>query len=121
MSRSRSQLSNEIVSMALQGMTPKAIAEAKNMVGEKNRIYMILHKARKAGAPIARHNGVGKRGEPGTLFRISISAVMHREKLARAAARRSLTRTQLLNRMVSIALQEGLIDSILDDGVTSDA
>lgn len=113
-------LREKVVALARRGVKPSLIVQ--QVPGASiDTVYNILSAARRRGEPIERFSSApAKRGD-GVVFRISISDAEHQRRLIEAAAKRGMTRSQLLNRLVIYALHDGMVDAILDDGVKSHA
>lgn len=110
-----SELHAKVVGMAVDGMAPADIAMCLGLT--MSAVYQHLHKARRSGKDIPTYHSATSKGRNGDHAYVSQDT---RERLLSAAQARGISTTLLASKIVRVAAETGLIDGILDDGVTSD-
>lgn len=110
-----SELHSHVVDLAMKGTAPPDISMLLGLT--MTAVYQHLHKARSNGAAIPKFQRATSKGRNGDHVYVAQDT---RELLLSAAQARGISTTLLASKLVRVAAEARLIDSILDDGVTSD-
>lgn len=109
---SRAERDAAIIAFAKEGLRPAEIARRMGAAGPNNAIRTVLSRARLTDPTIPAF-GAGR--EPGrVLLYGDLLTSLHRE-----ARRRHMQTRDLVNRLLATAVEDKLIDAILDDGTAS--
>lgn len=105
-------LESRIIALAKVGKPPRLIRASLNDSIEINRIYAVLRRARRSGILIRKFPpGLGRsEGARTIVFPASIL-----DRLTPFAAVRRMTVNDLVRHLIKTALDDGLIDALLDD------
>jgi hypothetical protein len=110
-----------IIAHAVAGKQPALIAREADVTVDISTIYQVLAQARKGGIAIRRFSPRPLRKPDGVVVRFHLASAAQQATLDVAARARGVSRSVLVARLVSAALDDRMIDAILDDGVASDA
>lgn len=113
-------LVSRIIALAEGGMQPALIAREIANEASLSVIYVILARARKSGRNIPRFPAHRIKGEGTSIIHVCIRDQQHRDYLTAAARSRRTSRQRIVDLIVTTALHEKMIDSILDDGGVTD-
>lgn len=105
---------NEIIALACQGLPPREIAARAGVTS--NHCSTVLSHARATGAEIPRF-GPGRIAKPnGRAKRALVIAADLARDLEPFADRRGVSVQEIVRRLVTAVVEDGIVDAILDDG-----
>lgn len=110
-----------IIAYAVAGKQPGLIVREADVPVDISTIYQVIAQARKAGIAIKRFSPRPLQQPEGMVVRFHVASAAQKATLDVAARARGVSRSVLVARLVSAALDDKMIDAILDDGVASDA
>lgn len=109
-----SDTAKEAVRLAKLNTSPRDIAARLEIA--VGTVSHYLWQARQRGEDVPRFYGTGRRYQ-GTYLALTYRT---RQELNKAASIRNVGVAHLAQKIVECAMRDGLVDAILDDGVTSD-